>query len=264
MTGRLDSAEIRRFLRDAAKGFEPETFDTVDSTNSIARQRAAEGAGEGLTIIASSQTAGRGRKGRSFFSPDGTGIYMSVLLRPQASPQIALRITTMAAVSVCQAIEGLCSREPGIKWVNDIYMDGRKVCGILTETALASGGRLEYVVLGIGVNALEPEGGFPEDIKDIAGSVFAAEDGDMRARLAAEIMNRFAENYAGLENDSFAEEYRRRCIVPGQRVLVLKQDGSGREADALAVDDECRLLVRYDDGTEELLYSGEISIKMQK
>ena len=161
MTGRLDSAEIRRFLRDAAKGFEPETFDTVDSTNSIARQRAAAGACEGLTLIASSQTTGRGRKGRNLFSPDGTGIYMSVLLRPQASPQIALRITTMAAVSVCQAIEGLCSREPGIKWVNDIYMDGRKVCGILTETALAAGGRLEYVVLGIGVNALEPEGGFP-------------------------------------------------------------------------------------------------------
>ncbi|MBR3862676.1 MAG: biotin--[Clostridia bacterium] len=97
---------------------------------------------------------GRGRKGRSFFSPDGTGIYMSLLLRPQIHAELALRITTVAAVSVCQAIEKLSSRKPGIKWVNDIYMDGRKVCGILTETALASGGRLEYAVLGIGVNAL--------------------------------------------------------------------------------------------------------------
>ncbi|MBE6759160.1 MAG: biotin--[acetyl-CoA-carboxylase] ligase [Ruminococcaceae bacterium] len=262
-TGFIQAKEINSRLHGAGGCFRVETYETVDSTNAIARERAADGEPEGLVVIASAQTAGRGRKGRSFFSPESTGIYMSLLLRPQIAAELALRITTVAAVSVCQAIEKLSSRRPGIKWVNDIFIDGRKVCGILTETALAVGGRLEYAVLGIGVNALEPEGGFPDDIRDIAGSVFAADEGDRRAQLAAEIISCFAENYAQLADSSYAEEYRRRCIVPGSRVMVLRPDGT-READALDVDDECRLLVRYDDGTEELLYSGEISIKLNR
>ncbi len=262
MIGIIHSVEINSRLHGAGGCFRVETYHTVDSTNAIARERAIEGEPEGLAVIASAQTAGRGRKGRSFFSPDNTGIYMSLLLRPRIHAGLALRITTVAAVSVCQAIEKLSESKPGIKWVNDIYIDGRKVCGILTETALeAAGGMLEYAVLGIGVNALEPEGGFPEEIRDIAGSVFSAQDGDLRAELAAEIINCFAENYARLDDEGFAEEYRRRCIVPGKRVMVLKQD-STREAYALDVDDECRLLVRYDDGSGELLCSGEISIKL--
>lgn len=263
MTESLSCAGIQSLLRGEGTRFRPEVHDTVTSTNAIARERAADGEAEGLTVIASAQTEGRGRKGRSFFSPDGTGIYMSLLLRPDAPAEIALRITTVAAVSVCQAIERLCDRQPGIKWVNDIFIDGRKVCGILTETALASGGRLEYAVLGIGVNALEPEGGFPEEIRNIAGSVFSREDGDLRAALAAEIINCFSENYARLTQDSFGQEYRRRCIVPGKRVTVLKADSS-REAEALDVDDECRLLVRYADGSTELLYTGEISIRIDQ
>ena len=215
--GRIPADEINSRLHGAGGCFRIETFSVVDSTNAIARQRAIDGEAEGLAVLASAQTAGRGRKGRSFFSPDGTGIYLSLLLRPQIPAELALRITTVAAVSVCQAIEKLSSRKPGIKWVNDIYMDGRKVCGILTETALASGGRLEYAVLGIGVNALEPAGGFPEDIRDIAGSVFTAEEGDMRAPLAAEIINCFAENYARLADDSLAQEYRSRCIGRGSQ-----------------------------------------------
>lgn len=260
----LSSEGIRRHLRGAAGRLSVRVFDCVDSTNSLARQLAVEGAPEGLVIAASSQTAGRGRKGRSFFSPDGTGIYMSLLLRPALSADRALRVTTVAAVSVCQAIEALTGRQPGIKWVNDILMDGRKVCGILTETALSSAaGGLDFVVLGIGINALEPQCGFPEEIKDIAGSVFAAGEGDRRSELAAEVLNRFMDNYAHIASDSLAGEYRRRCVVPGNRVLVLKPEGA-REAAALDVDDECRLLVRYDDGSEELLYSGEISIKLNQ
>jgi len=168
----LTAEAVRACIRGDAEQLSVEVFDTVTSTNTLVRQRAAEGEREGLAVIASAQTEGRGRKGRSFFSPDGTGIYMSLLLRPQVAPDMALRVTTIAAVSVCQAIERLTDRKSGIKWVNDVYMDNRKVCGILTETALsAAGGRLDYVVLGIGVNALEPPGGFPEDIVNIAGSV---------------------------------------------------------------------------------------------
>jgi len=239
-----------------------ESFDCVDSTNAVARTRAADGAPEGLVVISSAQTQGRGRKGRTFFSPDGTGIYMSILLRPEMSAEMALRVTTVAAVSVCQAIESLTGRNADIKWVNDIFMNGRKVCGILTETVFgASAGKPEYVVLGIGVNAVEPENGFPEEIRDIAGSVFERCSTDPRGLLAARIIDCFFENYAKMAENSFAGEYRQRCIVPGHRVMVVSPYGL-RQADALSVDDECRLLVRYDDGRTELLHSGEISIKL--
>lgn len=258
----IDASRITRQLRGSAAGLRIECCGTVTSTNALARQRALDGEAEGLVIIASSQTAGRGRKGRSFFSPDGTGIYMSLLLRPQVAPELAVRVTTIAAVSICQAVEQLTGSTPGIKWVNDILMDGRKVCGILTETTLSTvGGGLDCVVLGIGVNALEPSGGFPEEIRDIAGSVFPLEDGDRRAELAAAILNCFMDNYSRIATDSFVSEYRQRCVVPGRRVLVIRPDGS-YEADAVELDDECHLIVRRDDGTVERLCSGEISIKM--
>jgi len=263
-TACIPAADVAGCLSDRLSFVRTETYGTVSSTNTLLRQRAADGEEEGLVIIASSQTEGRGRKGRSFFSPDETGIYMSVLLRPKMAAELALRITTAAAVSVCRAIEKLTSRKPGIKWVNDIYIDGLKVCGILTETAFGvSADRLDYVILGIGVNALEPQEGFPEDIQGIAGSVFSKSDGDLRVRLAAEIINRFFEIYPDIADNSYAEEYRNRCIVPGQSILVIKADSS-RPAEALAVDDECRLLVRYDDGSTELLNSGEISIRMEQ
>lgn len=254
------SEAVISLLSGSARRIAVEVYGEVTSTNAIVRQRATDGEPEGLAVIAAFQTAGRGRKGRSFFSPEGTGLYMSLLLRPKMAADMAVRVTTVAAVSVCQAIEKLTDRIPGIKWVNDILIDGRKVCGILTESALSSGG-LDFMVLGIGVNALEPTGGFPDEIKDIAGSVFSTDMGDMRPRLAAEILNCFWENYAGLAGNTFADEYRRRCIVPGRRVLVIKPEGTC-EADALEVDDDCHLLVRYDDGTEDRLYSGEISIKI--
>lgn len=262
MTAPIPGEIIEHHLRSQARNCRVETYGTVDSTNALVRHRATDGEAEGLVVIASAQTAGRGRKGRNFFSPDGTGVYMSLLLRPQMEAEKALRVTTMAAVSVCRAIERLTDRRPGIKWVNDIQIDGLKVCGILTETALAlTGGQLEYVVLGIGINALEPVDGFPEDIRTIAGSVFSADAGDMRAELAAEVINCIMEDYPRLTTDSFAQEYRERCIVPGRCVRVLGPEDT-RDAQALSVDDECRLLVRYDDGSEELLYSGEISIKL--
>ena len=260
----IDASEIVRHLHGKAAGLRIETLGTVSSTNALSRQRAIDGEAEGLVLIASSQTAGRGRKGRSFFSPDGTGLYMSLLLRPQVAPELAVRVTTLAAVSICKAIEELTGRTPGIKWVNDILMDGKKVCGILTETTLGSAaGRLDSVVLGIGVNALEPAGGFPEEISSIAGSVFPAEAGDRRAQLAAAILNHFMEDYFHIAESSFADEYRRRCIVPGRRVLVIRPDGD-YEATALELDDECRLLIQRDDGSTELLCSGEISVRVRK
>lgn len=258
----ITQGSIRQFMNIGELPFDIRVFDTIDSTNAEVKRLAARGAREGLVVVASSQTAGRGRRGRSFFSPEGTGLYMSLLLRPALSPAQATRITTMAAVGICTAIERLSGRKPGIKWVNDVLLDGRKVCGILTEAAMsADGASLDYVVLGIGINVLAPETGFPPEIASIAGSVFIGSPPNARSLLCAAVLDELAKDYLRLPEESFAEEYRRRCIVPGRRITVLRGD-STLEADALSVDDECRLLVRYDDGREELLGSGEISIRL--
>ena len=128
-------------------------FEELDSTNSYLKEMAAKGAQEGTIIIANRQSAGRGRLGRSFFSPEEKGIYMSILLRPDISLERAVLITSMAAVAVAEAIEQVSGIQTKIKWVNDIFLNKKKVCGILTEAGIdAETGTLEYAVLGIGVN----------------------------------------------------------------------------------------------------------------
>jgi BirA family biotin operon repressor/biotin-[acetyl-CoA-carboxylase] ligase len=192
-------------------------------------------------------------------------LYISLLLRPQAcTADKALRFTTAAAVSVCEAIEKVYeAAEPAIKWVNDIYMRGRKICGILTEASFnIEDGTLDYAVIGIGINVYTPEGGFPPEISDIAGSVFPAEETSepVRNRLAAEVLNGLVKHCVLSDADCISE-YRKRCMVPGREIDVITHSGTKR-AQALGLDDECRLLVRYDDGSEEYLSSGEISIRV--
>ena len=155
------------------KGFTVKDYATVTSTNDIVKNAARAGAEEGFTVTARCQTAGRGRMGRSFFSPDGTGLYISILLRPTFHPKDALMITTAAAVATARALEAAGSRNIGIKWVNDLLINGKKIAGILTESSLSMGAdSLDFAVLGIGINLLSPSNGFPEEIKDIAGAVF--------------------------------------------------------------------------------------------
>lgn len=258
----LSAAGIEKYLRQDAGDLLVEAFQTVDSTNSLLRTRAVSGAPEGLVIVAGSQTDGRGRLGRSFYSPSSTGIYMSILLRPALPAERAALMTTAAAVAVCEAIESVLGKTPGIKWVNDIFLDGRKVCGILTEAAFdMENGRLGYAIVGIGVNVYAPEGGFPEALAAIAGCVADAREGDLRNKLAAEILNRFLPRYHALPGGS-AESYRKRCFVIGKRVTVHAGD-TAYPAVVLDVDDDCHLLVRRDDGREVTLSSGEISIRLQ-
>ncbi len=243
------------------KGLSLTVKESVSSTNRLLKELAQQGAPEGSVMIASSQTEGRGRLGRTFFSPEGTGLYMSVLLRPCISPGEALSITTAAAVAVCRAIERVSSRVARIKWVNDIFCDDKKVCGILTEAAIEpETGGLSYAVLGIGVNAFDPAGGFPEELRDIAASVFGVEKGNI-APLAAAILDEFFAEYAVLAEGRFIGEYRSRSLLCGRRVVVKAPTGD-REATAVEVDEQCRLRVRYDDGREELLSSGEVSIRL--
>ncbi len=240
-----------------------EQLDVIDSTNTYARKKAMDGAPEGYVVIANSQTAGRGRRGRSFYSPEGTGLYMSIVLRPGNCPaEQATRFTTMAAVAVCEAIEAVSGREAGIKWVNDIFMDGKKVCGILTEASLdMKNGLVDYAILGIGVNVMPPKGGFPAELTDIAHTVFDEFVPEKKEQLTAQILNLFMDYYKFFSQKTHVKMYRKRCFVVGENVDVVVGE-ERRKAFVLDVDDECHLIVRYEDGTEEILSSGEISIRL--
>jgi len=237
------------------------TFSTIDSTNTYAKQLAENGAPEGTLVLAEHQTAGRGRMGRSFFSPAGTGLYMSLILRPVFSPSEVLSVTACAAVAVCEAVEALSGRKAGIKWVNDVYLDNRKVCGILTEAAFVPGSNsVRYAVLGIGVNTTPPEGDFPPELAGIAAAVFNRNDADMRLRLAAAVLDRFLTYYPSLTEKNFYSGYRDRLFLRGQPVEILWGSDTG-EGICLDVDRDFRLVVRMPDGSQRSLSSGEVRVR---
>ena len=258
----VTAAGVQRYLGELARSIPIEVLEECASTNLLLKERAAQ-LPEWHTVIARRQTAGRGRMGRSFCSPAGSGLYMSVLLRPKLAADAPL-ITTAAAVAVCRAAEALGSDRAEIKWVNDVLIRGRKVCGILTEAGTGvEAGTLDHAVLGVGINVTEPAGGFPPQIADIAGAVFPRHERDLRERLAAAFLRQFYAIYTALPERGFVAEYQARSCLVGKRVDVL-QGGQARRALALAVDDRCRLLVRYEDGTEQALFSGEVSVRPEK
>jgi BirA family biotin operon repressor/biotin-[acetyl-CoA-carboxylase] ligase len=184
---------------------------------------------------------------------------MSVLLRPQLPATSCVLVTAAAAVAVAEAIERVSDRSARIKWVNDIFLDDRKVCGILTEGSVGPDGALQHAVLGIGVNIQPPPGGFPEELKPIVCAVFeSAAPEDARARLAAEILTRF-HRFRNLEERQFLPAYRARSMVVGRRVMV----SLGEEvfpAQSLSIDDDCRLIVETERGVLPLC-AGEVSIR---
>ncbi len=237
-------------------------FDTVDSTNTIAKQLVEQGAPEWTVVVANNQTEGRGRLGRSFFSPQSTGLYMSIVLRPNIQAQRALLITCSAAVAVSEAIEDITGNATQIKWVNDIFMRGKKVCGILTEGDIDShSGKLNYAVLGIGININEPRGGFPPEIADIAGAV--SENGVDKESLIVKILEKFNMYYRELESATFLPKYKQKQMLLGQSVDVHRGQNI-TQATAVEIDDECGLVVEYADGRREVLSSGEVSVRKCK
>ena len=248
-------------------GYSVHTAAEVTSTNTVLKELAHQGAPDGYVLAAKRQTAGKGRLGRSFYSPEGTGLYMSIILRPKMNAQDALFVTAAAAVAVCRAIEECCpdGETPMIKWVNDICVGGKKVCGILTEAAVdfESGG-LEYAVLGMGVNISEPDGGFPEDVRGVAGSLFGSRRCEnMRNRLAAAILRNLRQLPQDHMSPEILEEYRRRSLLTGKHAYVHRGD-EVRPCLVLGVDDRARLIVKYDDGSEQILSSGEVSVRLEK
>ena len=258
----LSPAEIEKNLTTLKGKLDIEVKETVTSTNALLKEKAALGAPEGTVLIALSQTAGRGRFARKFFSPADSGIYMSILLRPRIPAESATLITTAAAVAVAEAAEKISGRKTGIKWVNDVLIDGKKICGILTEASLnIESGELDYAIPGIGLNIYEPENGFPDEIKNIAGAILEERGSGNKSRLAAAVLESFFKYYKDISERTYLNSYRERCIVLGKQINVLSSDGT-RPATALDIDENCRLRVKYSDGKEEILSSGEVSIKI--
>ncbi len=233
--------------------FDIRRFNVLDSTNTYLKSLAEKGEREGVVIIADSQTAGRGRRGKSFFSPD-SGLYMSFLLRPSLPPAQSRFITTATAVAVCRAVEALYGKRAEIKWVNDILIDKKKVAGILTEASFSGDGRLGYVIVGVGVNVTTSA--FPDEIKDIAVSLGE----DKKEALSEAILGEFSKIYDCFPEHTFFEEYKARSAVIGREIEIV---GDGRYGRVLGIDEECRLEVLLEDGETVRLSSGEVSTRIK-
>ena len=259
-SGDLNMQEIARWLVPGEIGSLIEIHAQIDSTNTRAKELAAQGAPHGTTVLALRQSAGRGRFGRNFYSPQDSGLYISFILRPEISADRAVMLTTMAAVAVARTMEKLAGVEAHVKWVNDVYLGTKKACGILCEAGLDfESGKMQYVVAGIGVNVGPMD--FPEELRDIATSV-SNECGERihRGRFCAELINELNALYPQLENGAFMAEYRSRSNVIGRDVFVLR--GSERyPAHVVDIDDEGSLVVCRPDGRQETLHSGEISLR---
>ena len=293
---------IQKYLKPLCTGLKIPVLPVVDSTNTYIREHVTEELADGYTVLANKQTSGKGRLGRSFFSPEGTGVYLSMLLRPQNySAEQAMRITTIASVAACEAIEEVSGKTASIKWVNDVYIANKKAVGILTEASFGlENGLLDYAVLGVGFNAYTPSGGFPDELKDIICAVFDNPAADGKNRLAAAFLNHFMEYYKAENPGDYIEKYRKKSMVIGNPITVYKhglptassspsakaqsargsngtpaesssgfgtapnsRSAGGIPATALDIDSRGGLVVRYEDGTEETLSSGEISIRLR-
>lgn len=261
----LSAQGIMKYLPSEYQNMNIRVERETESTNAAVREYAEQGMQEGFLLVAGEQTKGRGRYGRTFFSPQGTGVYFSLLLRPKGVlAQQGTGLTAMAAVAMCEAVKELSGKSTGIKWVNDIYVNGKKVCGILTEASMGlESGRLEYVILGVGVNVYPPETGFPESLIDKAGVVFDERQDDMKNRLIALFLEHFGAYYLKQSEKSYIEKYKEYSLVTGKQIQVLSEYGK-REAYVLGIDDDCRLLVEYENGERATLSCGEISIAFTK
>ena len=258
----LSAESVRKYLQHWE--LTPEVYRTITSTNTVLKARAAEGAPAGLVLIAGEQTAGRGRMGRSFYSPPDSGLYMSLLLRPKIAAREATRITACAAVAVAETVEELSGRPTRIKWVNDVLLDGRKICGILTEASFdCESGELAYVIVGIGINIAVPAGDFPEELRQIAGAAFdGAAIPELRARLAAGVLDRLWDFAADLESPACFAAYRARSLVLGKAVNLLIPGRAPESAQVLDLNRDYSLLVRMPDGSERSVSSGEVSVRL--
>lgn len=237
-------------------------FESIDSTNTAAKKMAAQGAPEGTVLLADMQTGGRGRMGRSFHSPAGCGIYMSVVLRPKCPAEHLMHLTCAVAVATADAIEAATGLRPGIKWTNDLVFERRKLGGILTELSLDKNGCVDYAVLGVGINCCQTVEDFPVEIREIATSLQLCTGKSVhRAAVAAAMIEAFERmNHTLTDPRAFLPRYRADCITVGQQISLLRGE-EVRHGTALDVDEQGALVVRFDDGHTEAVNSGEVSVR---
>lgn len=239
-------------------------LEQVDSTNTYLKRRGAEGAPHGLAAAAEEQTGGRGRRGRRFESPKGAGLYLSVLLRPSCTPEQAVPLTAWVGVAVCDGVEAACGLRPRIKWTNDIILNGKKLCGILTEMSVeGETGAVQYVVAGMGTNVHESAEDFAAaGLSNIATSLAIEGRAVDRCVLAAHLLtalDRMAREFPK-EKARWLERYRADCLTPGRAVTLLRPDGQ-EQAVAVGIDENFGLVVEYPDGRRETVTSGEVSVR---
>lgn len=236
-------------------------YEELESTNQTAKEAVvARAAGHGSFVLARTQTAGRGRRGREFYSPKDAGLYLSVILEPKEKLRDSLLLTTAAATAVYRAVREVCEEELSIKWVNDLYCRGKKVCGILTEAITDfESGDIEAAIVGIGLNLYEEPGGYPRELSQVAGGIFedrqAAERIDLNCLVAA-VINALLEETGNLH---LSEIYVAHNLIPGRRITIT--DGThSRTAQALSIYEDGRLEVQEEDGSISLLSYGEVSV----
>lgn len=259
------SADRIRFGRErnGVVGSRLDCFASIDSTNAYLKRIAADGASDGTVAVAAEQTAGRGRRGRSFQSAAGKGVYLSVLLRPKLSAGELMPLTGLCAAAMCDAVERVCAVRPQIKWTNDLVLNGKKLCGILTELGMECGA-LSYVIVGIGINVSQRTEDFEGEVADLATSL-ECELGTpvSKNELAAAMLDALDALYEALKTGDTADYlacYRRDCVTIGKEVQLLWQDAQ-EKVRALDVDDQFGLVVRRENGTVETIRTGEVSVR---
>ncbi|WP_138207120.1 biotin--[acetyl-CoA-carboxylase] ligase [Haloimpatiens lingqiaonensis] len=259
----LTGEEVDEYLHTKYMGRNIVHFETIDSTNTKAKELAAGGQPEGTVIISEEQTQGKGRLGRNWTSPKNKGIWMSIILRPDIDPVKVCMVTQVAAAAAAKAIEEI-GIKGYIKWPNDIVVEGKKVCGILTEMS-GELDKINYVILGIGINVNLEEKDFPEELKDIATSLKIEKGKSInRKELVGKILNNFENLYESFVKEDDIEKSldicREKSILLGKEIQIIGRN-EVRKAKAITIDEEGRLVVRCQDGKEEKIISGEVSIR---
>lgn len=263
----INAGELMARLPEDRPG-EIKVYDTVDSTNTVLKELARQGAPAGSVVMSEEQTGGKGRRGRQFLSPSGTGIYLSYLLIPSTGLKDISEVTAWTAVAVRDALSEVCGVACDIKWVNDLLLNRHKICGILTELSIVGeSGDIENVIIGIGINVNEKTEDFPEELRDIASSISAESDGRsfQRSELAACLIRKLdimaSEWPEGKAR--YLEEYRSACITNGAKVAVYSAaSDTPRTGTAVDINPDFSLQVRFDDtGNEEKVRSGEVSVR---
>ncbi len=260
MSNQLNKRDIKSSLGENNERFNIIFKEETGSTNTDLKKLALENNADNAVVIALSQTAGRGRLGRSFYSPDNSGIYLSYFIKPTLNEADIVALTSAVAVSVCKALEKNADINPQIKWVNDIYYNNKKLCGILLEAVRDTSNKLLGIVVGIGINCVRST--LPVELEDIVGYISDfCEDFDIN-RLTADLLIELSHTEELIKDKSLVIEYKKRSLVIGKKIKVM--DEPMYNAYALNVDEKCSLIIKTEDGDIKTLSTGEISIRIDK